>query len=39
MDATGLGAAVGSSGVVLLTLAFVAVAIGFTLAATTSRDD
>jgi hypothetical protein len=43
MDPTGLGAAVGaalgSSGAVLLTLAFLAVAIAATLAATTGRGD
>ena len=39
MDASALGASVGSSGVVLLTLVFVAVAIAATLAATAARDD
>ena len=39
MDASGLGGLLGSSGVVLLTLVFVAAAIAATLAATAKGDD
>ena len=39
MDAPGLGGLLGSSGVVVLTLAFVAAAIAATLAATATGDD
>jgi hypothetical protein len=39
MDPSGLGAAVASSGAVLLTLVFVATAIAATLAATARGDD